>query len=57
MFRSGARSLAPTVPAVARLIIAAEPTSSKLSMRNNSPETVGRFSGNASTASNVPSRE
>src|SRR5688572_19048959 len=49
-------ALAPTVPAVARLIIAAEPISSKLSMRNSSPKPSSRFSKSASIASNVPSR-
>jgi hypothetical protein len=49
-------ALAPTVPAVARLIMAAAPISSKLSMRNSSPKPSSRFSNSASIASNVPSR-
>ena len=59
-FRAGQhedRPCAPTVPAVARLIIAAGPISSKLSMRNSSPKPSRRFSSSASTASKVPSRD
>ena len=50
-------ALPEAVPAVARLIIAAAPMSSKLSMRNSSPNPSSRFSRSASIASNVPSRE
>ena len=44
------------MPAVARLIIAAEPISSKLIIRNSSPKPSSRFSNRAVTASNVLSR-
>ena len=44
-------------PADARLIIAADPICSKLSIRNSSPKPSSRFSSSASTASNVQSRD
>ena len=50
-------ALRPTVPAVARVSMAAARISSKLSIRNSSPNPSRRFSSRRSTASNVPSRE
>ena len=51
------RPFQSTIPlADAQEIIAADPISSKLSMRKSSPNPSSRFSNRASTASNVPSR-